>query len=207
MKFALIVFTIILTGVGAVIADPTKTEWSGQYALGYSAPQGPASDFISSGWMFQGGFTWRPTSGPFGLRGDLAGNKFNASTHALDGYLDGNIRVWSLTADAVYDFRTRGPVGYYVTGGVGMYRLYANLTVPTWYEGYWCDPWGWCYVGYYPGQRTIWDKAVYEFGYNLGAAVTYKLRSQGQFYVEVTYHWVQTAQSTEYMPIVIGWRW
>ena len=191
--------------IGAVLADPTTQEWSGQIAIGYAFPMGRPGDYLNGGWNLQGGATWRPASGPFGVRFDLAGNFFHAKNSAIGGFLQGNARVWSLTADAVYDFGTSGAMGFYIMGGVGGYREYANLTVPTYVPGYWCDPWGWCYAGY-PSQAVVWDKAVYAVGYNLGAAITFKMQNGMQIYFEATYHMIQTSTTTEYMPFVVGWR-
>ena len=42
---------------------------------------------------------------------------------------------------------------------------------------------------------------------NSGVGVTFELPSSSQIYIEAKYHWINTKETTQYLPIVIGYRW
>ena len=41
----------------------------------------------------------------------------------------------------------------------------------------------------------------------MGAALTFKVGLGSQLYIEAKYHRVETERATEYIPLVIGYRW
>ena len=58
-----------------------------------------------------------------------------------------------------------------------------------------------------PGSVITDSVSSTEFGYNLGAAITFELENDWLIYLEAKYHWVDTKVSAKFMPISIGYRW
>jgi hypothetical protein len=74
--------------------------------------------------------------------------------------------------------------------------------------GYWCDWWwGICYPGVTSGQYLIKSNDSWEWGLNAGAGITFELDSGSELYIEAIYHWVQTEQVAELIPVTFGIRW
>jgi hypothetical protein len=44
-------------------------------------------------------------------------------------------------------------------------------------------------------------------GYNLGIGITFSVGESSMIYVEAQYHSIQTDVSTDYLPILVGYRW
>jgi hypothetical protein len=96
--------------------------------------------------------------------------------------------------------------GGYVGLGVGGYRRYAALTNEVLVPGYICDPyWGYCYNAVTTGHQIIADDTLTKFGVNAAVGLNFPVGS-GEMYVEARYHYIDTAKSTEFLPIVLGYR-
>jgi len=55
---------------------------------------------------------------------------------------------------------------------------------------------------------VITDKASStEFGYYVGAAITFELAGDSIIYIEAKYHTIETEVQTTYIPISVGLRW
>ena len=46
-----------------------------------------------------------------------------------------------------------------------------------------------------------------EFSWNVGVGVTFETSGGSQFFVEARYEAAETANTTEYIPVVFGFRW
>ena len=195
-------------------AQDTKKQIQGYIGGGYSQPMGIADDYLDGGFNIAGGVIWRPApSRPFGLRADLGYDWWDASNKAVQLALANGLRVdggsasmWSLTADALWEFGGGGKVGGFVGAGIGGYRRYFELTNAVVLPGYICDPWyGWCYPAAVPGDVIAADDTLTKFGYNVSAGITFPV-GDGDMYVEARYHWMDTSPTTEFLPILIGYR-
>jgi hypothetical protein len=191
--------------------DPIR----GYVAGGYAQPLGAADDSLSGGFNIAGGMVWSPNpSGPFGLRADFGFNLWNAQQSAIDNFagagsavVDGGYAsMFSLTVDALWQFGKPEHVGGYVGLGIGGYRRYAALTNEVLVPGYICDPyWGYCYNAVTTGSQVIADDTLTKFGLNASVGLVFPVGG-GEMYVEARYHYIDTTKTTEYLPIVLGYR-
>jgi hypothetical protein len=89
-----------------------------------------------------------------------------------------------------------------IAGGGGGYHRYAALTATTLVA--YCDPyWGWCYPA--TGQAVTNSDSLTKWGWSAAAGITFNL-GQGQLYLEARYHWMETSPTTQYFPILLGYR-
>jgi len=214
MMFA--VATVLLLGsanVGAVDGPVV-----GHFSFGASLPQGDAGDALDDGWAFHGGATWLSQKRPnLGLRLDFGVDWYDIKREVLD-QIDtdpgtpniveppdnGYVRSWSGTVDLMWSPERKGAVGWYLVGGVGLYYLQADLSENG--VGVYCDPWWyWCYA--VEGEYVIESQSEWEWGLNLGAGMTFKAGSRTEIYLEAVYHWIDTQESAQFVPISVGVRW
>jgi len=213
-KSTLLFLSMILMAAPAAFAavgdGPTITH----FAFGYSAVQGDASDFVDDGWNISGGVTIMPNpQKPFGIRFDVAYNWWDIDPQDISdssGVLvaqvdDGSASMFSVTSQALFNFGGDGKLGGYLAVGIGGYSRYANLSTTAYTTGIYCD-WWYCYPATVSGQVVVADDRLTKFGYNAGLGLTFELASGSQFYLEVQYHYMISDPATEYMPILVGWR-
>jgi len=120
----------------------------------------------------------------------LGASKFSANhqTHQLDFNV-----VANLTPS---DSKVRG----YIVAGPGAYYRKVEITeyVGT---GVICNPW--YYVcGTYPVTAVIGSRGGWDFGFNVGGGVGFKMGDSGEFYIETRYHyvWGPTINSSTTLP-------
>ncbi|MDP3910416.1 MAG: hypothetical protein Q8Q14_08480, partial [Gemmatimonadales bacterium] len=62
--------------------------------------------------------------------------------------------------------------------------------------------------GCFPYDEVIEDNdRLTKLGYNASLAITFPLQSGGEIYVEGRFHRMDSSPATEYVPVVIGYRW
>jgi hypothetical protein len=214
-RLAVIVGLAVALGATGARAQPKK-DWKsffGHVGGGWTLVDGEAADVINDGWNLNGGFTYKPPSWPVGIVGDLGYNDFRVKSSALsiDGERiadKGSVSIWSLTAGLTWTAPTQGKVGFFLSGGGGAYRVRGVLTDPAAYEGWICDPWSWwCYPGIIVGDQIVAERTTTKAGYNAGIGISFELASSSEIYLEAKYHSVNTKERTNYIPIVIGYRW
>lgn len=207
----LVVFGVLAVAATMPAQAQDKKEVQGYVAGGYVMPEGRAGDFLNAGWNISGGAIFRPKPDkPFGIRVDLGYSSMDANTsaisiansqgiHADDGYMS----MGNLTAEIMYEFgKPSGKVGGYIAAGGGGYHRYAALTANTLVA--YCDPyWGWCYPA--NGQAVTNSDSLTKWGWSAAAGITFNVGS-GQLYLEARYHWMETSPTTQYFPILLGYR-
>lgn len=205
----------LIAAVPAPAQAQDKKELQGYVAGGFSIPQGEANEWVQDGWNISGGVIFRPNpSAPFGVRFDLGYSYMEANSKAINtanagsGQLrvdDGYMSVWNLTAEGLWEFGG-DRVGGWIGVGFGGYRRYLELSQTVVVPGYICDPWwGYCYPAAVPGDLVVANKTLTKFGYSASAGVNFAV-GPGQLYVEARYHWMDSEKTTEYFPILIGYR-
>ena len=99
----------------------------------------------------------------------------NHTTHQLDF----NVEATLTKPD------TRARV--YVIAGPGMYYRSVEITqyVGT---GVICDPF-WYVCGYYPVTDVLGSRGGWDFGFNIGGGVGFKISDDAEFYIESRYHY------------------
>jgi hypothetical protein len=212
---ALFVAAVVLAVPGTVSAmEDVKAHIGG----GVSIPLGDLGDAVETGWRINGGWTFYPSKKPVGFRVDLAWDWWDVSSSFLDTIDtnstvpgiqspdDGDAQSLATTFNILWEPETSGTVGFYLTGGVGMYYLYADLGNYDYYTTVVCD-WWYCYPITGTAEYEIDDKSSWEWGANAGVGITFELQGGSQFYVETSYQWVDTQQSGAWVPVNFGWRW
>lgn len=210
---------VVVLACALVSAAPAraqdKKEIQGYVAGGYSMPEGVAQDFTNGGWNISGGAIFRPAPhAPFGIRVDLGYSYMGANNNAINqansgaGQLrvdDGYMSMWNLTAEGLWEFGG-DRVGGWVGVGFGGYRRYLELNQTVIVPGYICDPWwGYCYPSAVAGSAVVANDTLTKFGYSATAGVNFAV-GPGQLYVEARYHWMDSEKTTQYFPILLGYR-
>lgn len=202
--------------VGSASAAPNKPV-VGHFSFGASLPQGSGGDALEGGWAVHGGATWFSANKPIGLRLDFGVDWWDADSSFLSQIDtdrtqvgvqppdDGDARSWSMTGNFVWEPRKDEKVSFYLTGGVGVYYVSGELTEYGYVGGYYCD-WWYCYPYVGTGEYVIESSSSWELGWNAGLGLAVKTGAGWEWYLEATYHWVDTEGGAEYMPIQLGFR-
>jgi len=212
---------LVLAGTSSFAGRPDKSwkKWFGHFSGGYSLAQGDFGDFVDDNWTLAGGATYWPETWPVGIDLELAWNDFDANSGVIQDINDqlppgsdeitgGSVEIWSVTADFIWSPDT-GSVSPYIAGGIGAYRLEAEVTSP----GVVLYPpicgWWWCLPGgAAPGTIVQGSETQTKAGVNLGIGLSWELTMGSQVYLEAKYHYIDSdPRETTYVPIVIGYRW
>jgi hypothetical protein len=181
---------------------------------GLAPTVGETSNYLTNGWTLDMGLQLQPdTAGQLALQLDLSYSSFNAKNSLLQlgqaqsAYIStGNGTVWSLSGDAKWFTDTDRIRGYGLLGG-GLYHRYVGLSEAAYGTGIICDPWwGWCYPVAVSGTTVVASRANYKFGMNAGIGVEYVLENDSAWFIEARYTWVNGTHPTEFVPIVIGFK-
>ena len=102
---------------------------------GMAFPQGDESDFIDNGFLVGGTIDWRLVNRPFGLRLDVAYQRFDFSDEAKEaleffGIAVDPVSIISGTGAVVLTIPTASAVRPYLLGGAGVYHLRQAYVVP-----------------------------------------------------------------------------
>ena len=212
--FVVVGALVVATAVPAKAQGEERKEVQGYFAGGYVAPQGRADEFLNDGWNISAGAIIRPLPGkPLGVRVDFGFSHMDASTGAINfantsGLRadDGFVNMTNLTAEVLWEFGSPDKIGGYVGLGMGGYRRYAALTSTALVSGIYCDPWwGWCYPTTVVGDVITQDDKLTKFGYSASAGLTFPA-GHGEMYLEARYHYMVSSPATEYIPILLGYR-
>ena len=213
-KHTLVVALALLALAAQAFAQSEK-EWRFNLGANYSMPQGTTADKVDPAYGFVAGFTYKPQTWPLGLQVELGYQDFDAPSWRVPtdkpgqtAKLDGHASVWSLTLNGMWEAKTDGNVGFYVTGGLGAYRRNVSITTFAGYDYiYWCDPWwGFCSAEAVPVNAVLASDSLTKIGYNFGIGTTFRVGYSTELYLEARYHWVDTPKATEFLPIVLGVR-
>lgn len=222
----IICMALLLAVTSSFAGRPDKSwkNWFGHVSGGYSMAQGDFADIVDDDWTLAGGATYWPETWPIGIDLELGYNDFDLSSAAIKAINDaidadpendgdisgGNIDIWSVTADAIWS-PGKGRVSPYIMGGVGAYYLDGKITSTglVYYPPV-CDPYfWWCYPGGVgPGTIVRGSESTTKFGWNVGIGINWEMGSGSQLFLEAKYVSIDTdRQATEYIPVVIGYRW
>jgi opacity protein-like surface antigen len=185
-------------------------DWYGHVNMGFSMMQGDAADIADDSWSFGGGATYYPADWSMGISMGLDFEQHDLKREVLDAFeaSGGDLDISALTVGLTWSPRLEGSVGFYVNGGVGAYYVKGRLTEPGVVCGPICPPYSWwCYPGCLPGEITTDSISTTKMGYNLGIGITFSVGESSMIYVEAHYHSIQTDVSTDYLPILVGYRW
>lgn len=210
---------LLVLGIALLLAGPANAQqveknrsWTGQLAAGYSAPLGIVDELFEGGFSLTGGATYHrrnvPVIGAW-IEGNYNGYDVNQAALDQIGVANGDLRMWSATGGL--SLEAKGKVGFYFALGAGWYRREIDLVNPTTTTtGLACNPW-WDFcrlVALVPTQNVVGSRKTSGVGYNGGFALTFRLASGSQVYVEAKYHYIPADLAPiELIPILVGYRW
>jgi hypothetical protein len=187
----------------------------GHVAAGYAEPVGTAG-YFSPGWNVSGGATFRGApKAPVGLRLDLGYSRFNAENQVIESESgittsradEGYASMTDLLVGGVCDFGGGGHVAGHVGAGIGGYSRYWNLTQTILTSGVYCDPLGGICFASTAGDVIDNSGRLTKLGYNVNLGIGFPLERRGEVYIEASYHRMSSDPTTEFVPIVMGYRW
>lgn len=194
---------LVLLLAGFSCAGQDFHKWAFEGGAGPTLPVGSTKDHLNLGWnlLLGGGYNFTPHIA--GLL-EFQFNQMNYSQAALVSLNEpgGYVRYWSLSLSPRYDFKPKGPLDAYVTGGYGLYGRRVAYTDPSQIQQV-CDP----YYGYCEstGAPVIAAFNSYRGGVNLGGGITYNLgRSGMKFFTDVRYNRLMSHSYDEFITLTLG---
>ncbi len=175
---------------------------------GFTAPLGNSTSELTYGWNFRGGLGWN-FSKKIAVLGEYEFDRTGIPTTILNevGEPGGNVHMWSLTLDPVWNYKTSGRWGGYVTGGGGFYRRLTSFTEPVEAQGVYCS-YFYCYPYYYTTNAVVSHYSSNQGGLNIGTGFTFGAWEHAKFYTEARYEWLDTpGRTTQIIPVTFGLRW
>ncbi len=213
---------LLLIGVSAPLLAqtyqtfPPARQFQWHIDGGGAITTGRTSDFLDSGWTLGTGFTWHPQlDSPFALRTDLHYSRFNATNQLISlGEVanqtridDGTGQILALDLNAVFETPLSRTVRAYLIGGVGVNYRKIELTQTVAVGGFICDPWwGFCGVGYVPGDVLIDREETTRLAWNAGLGLDFSLGGGQSWFIEARFNRMETRDPTDFVPIRIGMR-
>jgi len=175
---------------------------------GFTAPLGNSSNDLTWGWNFRGGVGWKFTPKvALMAEYEFDRNKIPAAILEQVGEPGGNVHTWSLTLDPVWNYKTSGRWGGYVTGGGGFYRQLTSFTEPALAQGIYCN-YFYCYPYYYNTTVVVSHYSSNQGGLNIGTGLTFGHFDHAKLFTEARYEWLDTpGHSTQIIPVTFGLRW
>jgi hypothetical protein len=183
---------------------------------GFNAPAGYFSNIATWGGNFTvgGGWNFSKSLGAL-LEFQYLDNKVGGHyLRTVAGTPGGNVQNWAITAEPVWNYKTKGNFGGYVIGGGGFYRRLTSFTVPG--VGFGCY---YYFCGLQSVNVVVAHYSSNQGGLNLGTGMTFKAfgpDADAKLFMEARYVWVDSPKtnvfhipdSTESMfPVTIGIRW
>lgn len=175
---------------------------------GFTAPLGNSSNDLTWGWNARVGLGWN-FSKKFAALGEWEFNRDKIPGRILSqvGEPGGNVHTWSLTLDPVWNYKTSGRFGGYVTGGGGFSRQLTSFTQPVEAQGVYCD-YFYCYPYYYTTNAVVSHYSSNQGALNIGTGFTFGHWENAKLFTEARYEWLDTpGRSTQILPVTIGLRW
>jgi hypothetical protein len=217
-RLALALILVLVAASSGAFAQVGTKPVAGYIAGGYAQPFGKTDDVVNPGWIFSGGVVMHEDpKNPFGIRLDFGYAWFWADKKAIESANDsgatvrvddGYASMFNISADGIYEFGGHGRVGGYFGAGISSYTRYWAATRESIVNGIYCDPWtGWCYPYTTTGDAIVSNDRLTKIGWNAVLALTFPMQSGGEVYIEAAYHWMDSDPATEYLPILLGYRW
>ena len=184
------------------------SHFAAEFGGGWTTPANEDQHDLTYGWDVVAGAGYK-FNRKFSLLGEYQfnSNKIPGKVLAQVGEPGGDIHIWSLTVAPVWNYKTSGVWGGYLTGGGGYYRKTTSFTEPALITGYYCD-YFYCYPYQYVGDVVVAQFSTNQGGLNVGGGFTFGNWSGGKLYAEARYTWIDTpGRSTQIVPVTFGFRW
>ena len=156
------------TFIGGDLGDAFSMGWGPAIGVTIDAPSHRV------GFQFEYAYRW------FNVNDELpiGATRFSANhqTHQLDFNLVANLT------------QPGGPVRGYLVAGPGMYYRKVEITEYVG-NGVICNPWYYI-CGSYPVSAVLGSRGGWDFGFNIGGGVGFRMGESAEFFVETRYHYV-----------------
>jgi opacity protein-like surface antigen len=211
----------------ALSAAPAEAQkaWGGTFYGGIPVPVGTTADYVGPSFSWGGGVRFAKPDAPWALRFDIRNSRFNIHEDFFLGANpifqvvdDGFARTWDFALSGEIGLPENRPFRIYGVAGVGYYNRYVALTDTQLASGCYWDPW-WGYIcGTGAVDAILVDKSDWNFGFNFGAGMSYKVQGGVTLFIEAIYNTVSfnsgdtnqgtngvdKSNATTWMPIVFG---
>lgn len=178
---------------------------------GFTSPVSNTSPRLETGWNFSLG-AGAHINRWFDALGDFTYNRFGITRASLNELEvpDGNVQVWSITAQPVLHLAPSSPVDAYITGGGGVYIRRVEFTEPTLAAVTVFDPFfGFFFPAIVPADVVIGSNTVTKGGLNIGGGISFRIGAgRTRVFAEARYDHMYTSPiATEFVPVTFGLRW
>jgi opacity protein-like surface antigen len=188
--------------------------WTFNVGGGANLPTGTTNQFVRGGGGVGAAGVARNVSKYLGLRLDFQFDNLPLRTSALQAAQapSANNHVYALMLDPIINIPVTKAWSGYVVAGPGFYHRSGRLDSSTAIPGSACNPfftwWGHCFAASLPINGHFLNASQNQWGYNFGAGVARKVRSNIEVYAEFRYmHGSANGLTTDTRPITIGIRW
>ena len=219
MKHPALALVCLLGLAGAAHAQsrPSGSAFRWHIDGGYSIMTGNLHDYLDNGYIISGGVTWRAApDAPFALRIDGHYSGYRANNDLLDlaqeqtqtRIDDGQGSTLGIDLNAVSYLPINDRASFYLTAGVGIDRRRIDVTQTVLVGDYFCDEWYdyYCGIGVVPGDVLVARDSTTRFAWNAGVGIEFPRGYWGSWFIEATYHRIESDPHAAYIPIKIGLR-
>ena len=177
---------------------------------GFTEPEYNTGRRLNRGWNFGAGAGVNVM--PYlGVLLDFDYNQFNINDATLTAlqFPGGDMKVWDFSIDPIIRLNPHGRVGFYITGGGGVYHRTVEFTAPTVATFTAFDPFfGLFYPVAVPASQVLASESTVKGGVNGGAGFQFAVSGRLKFFAEARYHNIYTyPRATTYVPVTFGLRW
>jgi Outer membrane protein beta-barrel domain len=194
MKMRTVVFACLTAALVAVTPATSSAQdklWHVNIGGGPTFINGDLGSHFAAGWGPAIGLTLDAPSRKFGFQFEYAYRYFSMNNNAVlpvGTSLSANHQTQQLDFNFVanltpHDSNVRG----YLVLGPGMYYRKVEITQYVG-SGIICDPY-WYVCGTYPISAVLGSRGGWDFGFNVGGGVGFRLGEEGEFYIETRYHY------------------
>jgi len=188
--------------------------WSFNVGGGGNLTYGTTTHFARGGGGVIAAGVARNYSKYFGFRLDFQWNNLPLRPAALQlaQAPGGSNHVYSFNLDPIINLPVSKDWGGYIVFGPGFFRRSGKLDSSQAVLGSSCNAfwnwWGTCSAGSIPINKDFLSEGMNQWGYNVGAGITRKLRPNVELYGEFRFeHGSHSGNTTDYRPITVGVRW
>jgi opacity protein-like surface antigen len=185
-----VVFAAGLLALVPGLANAQEKRWHINLGGGPTFMGGDLGDKFETGWGPAFGLTFDANE-RVGIQVEYAYRWFNVNDHidAQGGRLSANHQTHQLDFNFIASLAPAdAALRPYIVVGPGMYYRSVEITEYVG-SGIICDPY-WYVCGTYPVTDVVGERGGWDFGFNVGGGLGFKIGESSEFYVETRYHYV-----------------
>ena len=183
------VFAVMLLALAPSATQAQERLWHVNFGGGPTFNMGDLGDNFGTGWGPAIGITIDAPSHRFGFQFEYAYRWFNVNDDLPIGAtrFSANHQTHQLAFNLIANMTPPdSAVRVYGTAGPGTYYRKVEITE---YEGTGIIC-GWYVCGSYPVSSVVGSRGGWDFGFNVGGGVGFRMGDDAEFFVETRYHYV-----------------